>query len=289
MIQSHTFEHAGVAFHYAESQGAGLPLVILHGITGSHAEFLHTMPDLTRWSHVYAFDMRGHGRSGWPADGRYEIADYTGDVVAFLKQVVGQSVILLGHSLGGMVATWLAAHHPELLAGVILEDAGLYITAESRFQQSWFYPYFEAMRTFLPQYHANGAHLEEMVAYVGDSAVDDGRTWLDVVGPEAVHERALQLHQVDPRVLTPLFEDRLFSKTDPDTLLAKMRGPVHILAAQPEFGSALTPEDIERMRAIQPQATATVVKGAGHDVHLDRPQDFVRDVARFISAVAESV
>lgn len=60
---------------------------------------------------MYVLDLRGHGRSAWATTG-YQIPDYGRDLAAFLQQVVGRPAIVLGHSLGGLATTWLAACVP---------------------------------------------------------------------------------------------------------------------------------------------------------------------------------
>lgn len=288
MIQFHTITLNDVPLVYAEAAGPGPALVILHGLSGSHAEFLHLVPELARQAHVYLLDLRGHGRSGWTESG-YQIPDYGRDVIAFLQQVVGRPVIMLGHSLGGLITVWLAAHKPHLLQGMILEDPGLYILQMPRFGETWFYSYFTALRDYLKRYHSSGANLEEMIAYVGQAHVDEAHTWLDMVGPEAVRERALQLHQMDPAILEPTLTGTLFDDgEDLDQLLAEIRCPAHLIAAQPELGSALEPKDIDRVMASVSGCTHTVIEGAGHDIHLDQPRAFLREIRPFLKIMAQS-
>jgi pimeloyl-ACP methyl ester carboxylesterase len=139
MLESHTVDLNGVQLHYAEAPGSGPALVIVHGLTGSHAEFLHLVPELARQAHVYVLDLRGHGRSG-RAESGYQVADYGRDVAAFLQQVVGQPAVLMGHSLGSMVAVWLAVKARHLLRGIFLEDPPFYVLQMPRFNQTHFYP-----------------------------------------------------------------------------------------------------------------------------------------------------
>ena len=72
---------------------------------------------------VYAFDLRGHGRSPGPRGHINEWGEFRQDVKAFLElvheQEPGQAVFLLGHSLGGLIVLEYVLHHPEGLNGVI--------------------------------------------------------------------------------------------------------------------------------------------------------------------------
>ena len=117
MIQFRTVELDEVQIHYARAPGPEPALVILHGITGSHASFLPLMPALAQRAHVYALDLRGHNLSGRTA-GAYQVPDYGRDVVAFLRTVVGRPAVVAGHSLGGLIAVWLAAQAPDWVRSV---------------------------------------------------------------------------------------------------------------------------------------------------------------------------
>ena len=66
-------------------------------------------------------DARGHGKSSVPDDG-YRYEDLAHDVVGFIEALRLPPPILIGHSMGGMVAAVVASWHPELLRCLILAD-----------------------------------------------------------------------------------------------------------------------------------------------------------------------
>lgn len=284
MLQSHMVHLNDVDLHYVEAPGAGPPLVIVHGLTGSHDEFVHLAPELARHAHLYLLDMRGHGRSGHTSNG-YLYADYGRDLAAFLQHVVGQPAIVLGHSLGALAATWVAVNEPGLLRALIFEDPALYIVQMPRFSQSSVYLYFTRLHDYLRRYQANGAVLEEMIAYVGHTPADAERTLLEVAGLEAVRQRALQLHQVDPAVLEPVLPGEVLGHDQPDELLAQIDCPVHLLAADPALWSTLEDPELQRVVAQIPHCTSMRVENAGHDIHLDQPQVFLQEVTWFVRRV----
>ncbi|MBK8901577.1 MAG: alpha/beta hydrolase [Anaerolineaceae bacterium] len=272
MVRSHTIPLNGIPFYYAEVPGPGPSLVILHGLTGSHDEFLHLAPILARQAHLYLLDMRGHGRSGWTQSG-YTVADYGRDVVEFLQQVVGETAVLLGHSLGAMVAAWVAANRPDLVHGLILEESPFYILED--LTSSWIYPYFASLRDYLGPHHASGGSLAQMVAYVGQVSVDTAVS-------DDIRQRAVQLQQFDPAALEPLLRQELLGDQDPDRLLAQITCPVHLIAAEQGSGGVMSLEDVQWIVARVPHAAHTIVKSSGHDIHLDRPQAFFRAVISFL-------
>lgn len=118
------FDAGDVALNYAEWPDAGPPLVLLHGGASRWQGFLPIMPALAARWHIYALDLRGHGRSGWTPN-RYRLDDYAADLRAFLDLRVARPAVLFGHSLGGMIALLAAARDPRLARAVILGDTPL--------------------------------------------------------------------------------------------------------------------------------------------------------------------
>jgi N-formylmaleamate deformylase len=77
--------------------------------------------DLEREYDVIMPDARGHGKSSVPEDG-YRYEDHAKDVAGLIKALRLPAPILIGHSMGGMVATVVAGQNPKLLRGLILAD-----------------------------------------------------------------------------------------------------------------------------------------------------------------------
>ncbi|HEV8194442.1 MAG TPA: alpha/beta hydrolase [Ktedonobacterales bacterium] len=124
MLAEHGFDTGDVALNYAEGPDAGPPLVLIHG-GGSHWQgFLPVIPALALQWHVYALDLRGHGRSDWTPP-HYRLDDYVADLLAFLDRQVARPAVLMGHSLGGMIALLAASRVPHVVRAVILGDTPL--------------------------------------------------------------------------------------------------------------------------------------------------------------------
>jgi pimeloyl-ACP methyl ester carboxylesterase len=102
------------------------PLVLVHGYTGSAADFAGVVPELARGRPVVAADLRGHGASSRLGSvAGYSTALLRADVVALVEAVVshhGDTVDVLGHSLGGYLTAWLAVDRPDLVHSLILMD-----------------------------------------------------------------------------------------------------------------------------------------------------------------------
>lgn len=103
--------------------GSGPELVLLHG-TGGHLEaYARDIAGLSRDFHVTAYDMVGHGWSDLP-DQPYTIDVLTAHLVALLDALGIERAHLSGESLGGWVAAWTAAYHPDRVDRLVLNTPG---------------------------------------------------------------------------------------------------------------------------------------------------------------------
>ncbi len=110
----------GRTFSY-DNQGAGpgSPLVLLSGLGGDHRAFAVTSRHFARQRRVIAPDNRDVGQSD-PSDGPYTTADLADDTAGVLDAAGVGRAIVLGHSLGGLIAQELAIRHPDKVVALIL-------------------------------------------------------------------------------------------------------------------------------------------------------------------------
>ena len=115
----------GIRLHYLDwGSETKPPFIMLHGISRVAHQFDHLAPSFTANYHVIAIDMRGHGDSGWSAEGAYVVEDYVKDLEAFITQLNLRGLTLLGNSTGGRVVQVYAGLHPDRVARLIVEDVG---------------------------------------------------------------------------------------------------------------------------------------------------------------------
>lgn len=99
--------------------GAGLPVLMIHGV-GLRAEaWAPQIAPLAREYAIYAIDMPGHGGSD-PLAGAAELADYAGWAAQVIDAVGCGRMVVIGHSMGAMIAAALAIWHPARVTGVAL-------------------------------------------------------------------------------------------------------------------------------------------------------------------------
>ncbi|HXW84678.1 MAG TPA: alpha/beta hydrolase [Candidatus Binataceae bacterium] len=121
---SRYLELEGLKLHYLDWGGDSRQhtFLLLHG-GSAHAHWWdHVAPLLVEQGRVLALDFRGHGGSDWVRPANYGIQIYVEDVRAMIDHL-GTRVILGGHSMGGEVAQWFAARHPEKLEALLCVDS----------------------------------------------------------------------------------------------------------------------------------------------------------------------
>jgi pimeloyl-ACP methyl ester carboxylesterase len=99
--------------------GAGLPLLLVHGLAGSSGNWCEVLPQLVERYRVIAVDLPGHGRSGALPRGA-TTSDFASSVAAVLEAEGVGDALVAGHSFGGLVALRLAQRRPELVRGLLL-------------------------------------------------------------------------------------------------------------------------------------------------------------------------
>jgi haloalkane dehalogenase len=111
----------GTTMAYVQ-EGAGRPIVLLHGNPTSSYLWRNVMPRLRGHGRVIAPDLVGHGDSAklpGTGDARYSLAEHQAYVDAFLDELdVREDVVLVGHDWGGPLAFDWARRHPHAVAGI---------------------------------------------------------------------------------------------------------------------------------------------------------------------------
>ena len=119
------FDTGEIEINYVVGPNNGPPLVLFPGQGADWTTYKKVLPTLSEDYHVYAVDVRGHGKSDWTT-GDYTFTSIGKDFAALLETVIQEPAIISGNSSGGLIALWLAANRPDLVNGIILEDPPLF-------------------------------------------------------------------------------------------------------------------------------------------------------------------
>ena len=258
---------------YAVRQwGAGPPLLLLHGFTGSGALWEAHAAELAAHFHVIAPDLLGHGDTDAPADpARYALARAIADLAALFDALGIARSAVLGYSLGGRLALAFAVEQPRHVGALVLEGASPGIAdADER-----------AARRAADDRLAQQLDSDGLAAFV-DAWMAQPLFATQAALPAAMRAaaRAARLRN-DPAGLAACLRG-LGTGSQPSywQRLHELAMPVLLLAGEhdPKF-QALARAMGERI----PEATPCVVPGAGHTTHLENPAAFRRLVRAFLA------
>ena len=251
MLTEKTAPVGAVTINYVEGPPSGPPFVLLHG-GGDRWQYLQPIiPSLIlRW-HLFALDLRGHGKSG-RVPGAYRPEHYADDVVAWMDQHLTEPAVLFGHSLGGWAALLAAERQPVKIQALILADPPLNIERFLAMEGS------EArigMWRTMQGLGRAGLSVPELADALADLPVDvpgqdePGRMG-DLPGMDAVYLRgwAKHLSQADPDVILYHAEARIHEYVehlDLDGALGRIPCPVLLVQADPSHGGLVTDGDAD--------------------------------------------
>ena len=195
-----------------------------------------------------------------------------------MRSEVGRPAVVVGRSLGGVVAWWLAQNHPDLVVAAFLEDPPLYMGEPAEHERNSAIPIFGELIAAAARWHADGVSEADAPAELAAGPLGP------VTCDDAHAARAYALLAMDPGVLEQA-EDRS-TLADTDTT-SPVSVPVFLLAA--DDGMAAFPSrHAERLAQTHPAVAVVRVEGAPHGIHdsCAHRDVYVEHVARFLDAHA---
>ncbi len=274
--------HGMPVLNYGEGPANGPTLLLLHGVTRCWQDWEALLVALTSSWRVVALDLRGHGASARGAS--YLVTDYIADAVRFVRDEISAPVVILGHSLGAMVAAAVAAEVPQLVRGVVLEDPPFH-TMGNRIDGTSWQALFIGMREASKR-GGTVVELSEMLADIG-VPISGGvfRRLGELRDRASLEWSAKCLTALDPEVLTPVIEGRWLDGYHFVAVLSRIHCPVLLLQADPTAGGALTNADSDAARAALPAIQHIQFAGANHQLHRDRPAHVFEAIQGFMASL----
>ena len=212
---------------YYEVRGAGPPLLLLHGGTGSIPE--KWIPFFATQFQVIAIEQMGHGRTADVIDRPFHYHDMAEDTLELMRQLGIESASVLGYSDGGIIGLDMAIHHPERVAKLAVTGANSDTDGYTEENLEW-------ARTFNPD----------------DQPVSDEYARLS---PDGADHWPIVLGRLQPMwAAEPSFTREELQSIKAHTLIIIGDGDI------------VTPEHAVEMFRIIPAAQLCVVPHAGHGV-----------------------
>lgn len=258
-IREFLFGTRAPKLHVAVDEGAGRPVILLHGIASSSATFDLVVPLLRDNHRVISIDLLGFGQSPAPATASYTLEEHVVAVARTIRSLkLSGRATLVGHSLGSLIAARYAAENPSALSHLILVSPPVYLPGKTvldpleRFQM-------EAYR-MLQNYMRTNRVFTEAAARAASLLVP--------------MKGGLEVTQKNWRAISLSLENCIETQTAV-TDLAQVRIPVDaIWGTRDPFMAPAGLRIIERMRGV----ASTKVDGADHVIR----SKFAEEIARLL-------
>jgi pimeloyl-ACP methyl ester carboxylesterase len=271
MLTEKSYDTGEIIVNYAEGPANGEPLVLLHGSTLRWQTFEGLLAPLSQSWHIYACDLRGHGKSRHATSG-YRVIDYIPDTVAFIERHLCQPVVLLGFSTGALVAPGVTARLPDFIKALVLLDPPL-ILRDSSIQTTAPYEWF----TWVDETLKSTSTIAEVVTRLKerDPEVDD----------ETAASDAQMIHSLDPQAVSVILNDQHLAGLNLEQELSRVVCPTLLLYGESRLGGCVRDSDAEFFQTNMPSSKVVQIKEAGHGVHWEQPAVVLDHITQFLSSL----
>ncbi|MAT16233.1 MAG: hypothetical protein CMJ46_13295 [Planctomyces sp.] len=264
-------------------------ILFLHGVTRCWQTFTTLMNSLSPRFIPVGMDFPGHGASMRLE--RYLVRDHVDALIQWLREDYGSltgrnQLILYGHSLGGMVATAVAAELPGMVEAIVLEDPPFDAMGQQIKGTSW-QTYFAEVRKYA-SLECTQQHLyEELTDMRWEDPSSGKMIQLSSVRDEpSIRFMARCLHQLDPNTMAPIVSGDWLDGYCLERLSQKIGCPTLILQGDPTAGGTLLDRDVELLRSSNGQTVVKQFPQAGHLLHQVRLTEVMQTVSLFLESFA---
>jgi pimeloyl-ACP methyl ester carboxylesterase len=257
---THRAESRGATIAYS-SAGVGEPATMfIHGVCADRSYFQPQISPLSQGRRVLALDLRGHGESS-PAD-EASLDDLASDVVAVADHAGLERVVLCGHSMGGPIALRVAAARPDLVRGIVMLDGVVLFPEPVR---------DAALQHLVPMLATE--HWKEALRGFFNTTI------LEPQDPPDLRRRVITAADgANPGLVRTILAS-LFASDHSDDL---RRSTARLL-----YVHGKTPADVQRLRALRPDATVEQIGGCGHYLMLTAPARVNALLTRFLESATD--
>lgn len=266
-----------VSMHFRES-GNGRPMIILHGLFGSSDNWLTISRRLESDFRIFLPDLRNHGQSPHTQSHSYE--DMTADLELFFENHHPGKAILLGHSMGGKLAMKFAAEHPERIEHLIVADiAPKSYSAEDNEEDQ------ELLLNLMDNL--------DLSSFTSRKEIDESLS-KEIKNISLRQFLIKNIHRNKEgnfswKINVPVLKKYLpliMRDVRADFFAGyKPLNKYHVTFIRGLKSNYIRDEDISGIKSIYPQSQIIDIPGAGHWLHSEKPDEFVRAV---LSAVQKT-
>lgn len=147
-LTTHCIQVGGRPARY-QAVGEGESVVLVHGLSASSLWWRRNVPALARHYRLYLVDLPGFGAMHF-LRARFALADAASWLLDWMKAIGLERAHFIGHSMGGYISLWLAAHHPEVVSRLVLVAPA--VVPQAKTVSGYFVPLVAEVRHMPPAF-----------------------------------------------------------------------------------------------------------------------------------------
>jgi pimeloyl-ACP methyl ester carboxylesterase len=264
---------------YYEVSGEGHPLVLIHGAWGSHDWWRWQVPELSRQYQIVSLDVRGHGRSS-PLKTAYSVEGFAEDLDILLEGIGIDETVLVGWSMGGMIAMQYCLHYPAKVKALILIATRGH--RNPKLKRRIVLQYLQARLRLLMDFTAPRKYDRAAERFPGPSAVwleREVEKMLSPTAPKEVHDWVMS--QIREKPSQNYFEvAKSFWNWGLGDELKRIGVPALIMVGEKD--NRTPPRFSRLLHHMIPEARLVIVEDAGHCLPLEHPERVNGEIIRFL-------
>ncbi|MFW6227755.1 MAG: alpha/beta fold hydrolase [Bacteroidota bacterium] len=259
--------------------GNGSPLIILHGLYGSSDNWMSIAKAFESEYEVYLVDQRNHGES--PHSNVHTYEEMARDLMVFMFHHSLGPASIIGHSMGGKTASFFAAMHPELVNKLVVVDIAIKAyDAEAVVSDKGLSHknIIDAMLSIDPSKYENRTEIsdkllknipsKQVVQFLLKNLKRQGGSFQWQLNLPALRDNLPEIYKG--------LDEPLVKKPD-------MLEEMPVLFINGELSGYLKRDDLKEIQKIFPRAQMETIVGAGHWVHAEKTDLFLKSVKGFLS------
>ncbi|XP_063699766.1 sn-1-specific diacylglycerol lipase ABHD11-like [Culicoides brevitarsis] len=259
------------------------PMIVMHGLFGAKGNWnslckaMHAKTNPSK--RIISVDARNHGESPHTPTHSYELM--AEDIVELLRTLEIKKAILVGHSMGGRCMAYVALKYPHLVEKLIVVDITPVPGLKLGTSQTDIPFFLQAMKS---------------IKIPADQTIHQGRKFADAELSKIIAEKSLRdflitnlmkedsdgefRWRINIEALEQNFESSIMNFPPVDGL--RYEGKTLFIGG--EMSDYIKKQDFPKIQELFPNSELTYVKGAGHWVHSQKPNEFLELVLNFIKS-----
>ena len=284
----HEFSSQRLTLRYAEWGDVAKPLLVLvHGALDQKRSWDWVAAAFADRYHVIAPDLRGHGESDWVSDGDYGVLDYVYDLASLIDHLGADTLTLVGHSLGGNICLRYTGLFPDRIEELVaIEGLGRSPKMIAEFLAK---PIDDRLREWIEDRRKRSDREPRIIKDTDEAIARMGAAHKHLRDDQIEHLAKTGVAENKDGTVSWAYDPAILGRSPSDltnedffALLGEITCPTWLVYGAKSWAS--NPEQDGRIKHFNNNPALTEYEDAGHWLHHDRFDEFMRDLNKFLDA-----